>query len=486
MSKQPQPASKSYFFSKGYTDVWNTIKSAWGYNWESVKKHWDNIKMNPSETKMGMVGYFLMNFSAILAVGLFGSIVTGFMTAVNLIVLVVFMAFIYICFSILWLIDRLYLMKNKISSACTECKEQSLIPLYLCPNCHVVHDNLVPSSYGIWQRTCSCGEKLPTNCFNGRKDLESKCPACSLNLDAKETRPLCVPVVGGRSVGKTAFITAFSKDFIENVAPANGITTEFYNQSKEEIFNEITQDYSTGSTRMTQRSGDVNQTSSVSFSFFAKHQQFSPGRLVHVYDIAGEIFTSNDENEVQKQYEYCQGIVFILDPFAIPSVRNKYFEDLSDVDKTGIGKADINGIIDSFLNKLREVTNLSDKKSAAVPLAVVISKVDSAGLREELGEVAVHKLMQSNPERFSNFHEAQDYLCQEFLKENEMESFLNSIRIQFKTNYFFACSAIGHSRDSGQYNPSGVMAPMQWLFSMADPKMAQVWNDITFVKRKNS
>lgn len=483
MAKGAQPATRSYFFAKGYTDVWNTIKCAWGYNWESVKKHSYNIKNNPSETAYGKFGYFLMHLFAIIAVGVFGSVVTAFMTAVNLGVLIVFMAMIYVGFTVLWVVDRLYLMKNKISSACTECKEKSLIPLYLCPSCGAVHDNLVPSTYGIWQRKCLCGAKLPTNCFNGRKDLESKCPACSLNLDAKESRPLCIPVVGGRSVGKTAFITAFSKDFIESVAPSKGITTEFYNQSKEEIFREITQDYSTGSTRMTQRSGDVNQTSSVSFSFFAKHNLFAPDRLVHVYDIAGEVFTSNDENEVQKQYEYCQGIVFIIDPFAIPSVRNRYYDYLSDVDKTGIGKADINGIIDSFLNKLREVTNLSDKKTASVPLAVVISKVDSVGLCDELGETAVHRLMQSNPERFTNFHETQDYLCQEFLRNNEMESFLNSIRIQFKTNYFFACSAIGHSRDSGQYNPSGVMAPMQWLFSNSDPKMAQVWNDIPFVKR---
>ena len=69
---------------------------------------------------------------------------------------------------------------------------------------------------------------------------------------------------------------------------------------------------------MTDRPQDVNAASSVSFSFFVKHPEFSPERLVHVYDIAGEVFTDNNENEVQKQYEYCQGIVLIIDPFAIP------------------------------------------------------------------------------------------------------------------------------------------------------------------------
>ena len=127
---------------------------------------------------------------------------------------------------------------------------------------------------------------------------------------------------------------------------------------------------------MTARPKDVNAASSVSFSFFVKNPALSPERLVHIYDIAGEVFTDNSENEVQKQYEYCQGVVLMIDPFAIPSIRYKYEELLTPEDVAGIGKADINTIINSFLNKLREVTGLSDSKMSAVPLAVVISKID--------------------------------------------------------------------------------------------------------------
>lgn len=234
---------------------------------------------------------------------------------------------------------------------------------------------------------------------------------------------------------------------------------------------------------MTDRPQDVNAASSVSFSFFVKHPEFSPERLVHVYDIAGEVFTDNNENEVQKQYEYCQGIVLIIDPFAIPSIRYKYEELLAPEDVAGIGKADINEIINSFLNKLREVTGLSDNKMATVPLAVVISKIDSAGLEQDVGTMAVNKLMKTDPEKFADFFDTQDYLCRKFLKENNMESFLNNIAIQFKNNRFFACSAIGHTRDKGQYKPEGVLPPMEWLFRNADPKMGQLWHDNTFSKK---
>lgn len=96
---------------------------------------------------------------------------------------------------------------------------------------------------------------------------------------------------------------------------------------------------------------------------------------MHIYDIAGEVFTDNNENEVQRQYEYCQGIIFIIDPFAIPTVRAKYEALLTPEDRAGIGKADINGIINVFINKLREVTGLSDRKMSKVPIAIVIGKL---------------------------------------------------------------------------------------------------------------
>ena len=485
MALVPQPAKKSYFFEKGYIDLGNTIKVAWSRNNNSIKKYVSNIQDLGKYSTAPKVFLFIVNVIAIIAVVFFGSIITAIITTINIVVLLGFMAIVYIGFSVIWIVDRVYLIRKKIFTACHECKEKSLIPVYICPKCHVKHTNLTPGVYGILHRKCNCGETLPTVFFNGRKDLEAECPQCGHSLTDRESRPICIPVVGGRSVGKTAFITAFSKEFIENVAPSKGIEIEHYNEIKKDIYEEIIHDYDYGSTRMTDRPQDVNKASSISFSFFAKHSSFSPERLIHIYDIAGEVFTDNNENEVQKQYEYCHGIVLIVDPFAIPSVRYKYEELLEPEDIAGIGKADINAIIDSFLNKLREVTGLSDNKMVAIPLAVVISKIDSAGLEQDVGEIAVSKLMRSEPDKFTDFYNTQDYLCRKFLKENDMESFLNNINIQFKNNRFFACSAIGHTRDKGKYEPKGVLAPMQWLFGIADNKMGQVWNDIVFTKKPN-
>ncbi|MDD3140702.1 MAG: hypothetical protein PHX08_17270 [Lachnospiraceae bacterium] len=361
MATTPQPAKKSYFFGKGYVDLGNTIKGAWQRNFDSIKKYKDHIadSHNMGDGKVAFIFKLILNVLAMISVLVFGSIITLVISAINIVVLLLFMAIVYIGFSVIWLVDRIYLMRKKIFTACHECKEKSLIPTYICPKCGAKHTNLTPGVYGILHRTCVgedpnsyCGEKLPTTFFNGRRNLDAICPHCSTPLMDRESVPICIPIVGGRSVGKTAFITAFSKEFIDEVAPTKSWDIEFYNDKKEEIYKEIQQDYSLGSTRMTDRPSDINKASSISFSFFVKGKEFSPERLVHVYDIAGEVFTDNNENEIQKQYEYCQGMVLMIDPFAIPSVRHRCEEQLSPEDIAGIGKADINSIQHLHLTKI--------------------------------------------------------------------------------------------------------------------------------------
>ena len=473
--KNPQPAKKSYFFGQGYRDIGDAIRLSWLRNARTAKKYYDAFS---AKGLMSFKGIFWL-FCALSVVS-FGTVFFALISLFTIAVVSVFFVLVYLGFSAVWLFDRLYLVRKKIFTACNECKSKFLIPTYICPKCGAQHTNLTPGMYGILRRTCACGQKLPTAFFNGRKKLQAICPVCleqgrTTYLNDRESRPLCIPVVGGRSVGKTAYITAFAKRFIEFVAPEKGLEIEFYNQAKEDIYGEIKADFAHGSTRMTARPQDVNQTSSVSLSFFVKHRSLQPERLVHIYDIAGEVFTNNDENEVQRQYEYCQGIVFMIDPFAIPAVRAQYEAELTPEDRAGIGKADINGVINVFLNKLREVTGLSDQKMARVPLAVVIGKTDSANLSQHFSQEKVEELQMEHPQAQLNPSDAVDYLCRKFLRENEMEGFVNAIEMKFSENRFFAASAIGHTRNAGPYNPQGVLEPIEWICTLADRKLASLW-----------
>lgn len=165
----------------------------------------------------------------------------------------------------------------------------------------------------------------------------------------------------------------------------------------------------------------------------------------------------------------------MIDPFAIPTVRARYEALLTSEDKAGIGKADINEIINVFINKLREVTGLSDRKMSKVPIAIVIGKTDSANLCEEFSDEKIEELEFLNTKVEFHKSDAMDYLCRKFLKENEMEGFVNVIDMKFKNNRYFVASAIGHTRDAGVYNPVGVLEPMEWICTKVDKKLASLW-----------
>ena len=481
-TKTKQPAVKSYFFSKGYVDLKNTIVSAWKSNARSISRYKDNLSGLSGETWLKKLFFGTINILAMLSVIICGSVITTVISAIHIAILLLFMLLVYIGFTVIWCIDRIYLHKNKIFTACHVCKEKSLIPTYLCSGCGVQHTRLTPGVYGILHRTCECGTKLPTTFFNGRKNLSAICPYCGHPLMDRESRPICIPIIGGRSVGKTAFITAFSKEFIEKVAPSKSFHIEFYNSEKEQIFKEIESDYISGGTRMTKHASDTNSTSSVSFSFFVQHPSLKPERLVHVYDIAGEVFTNNDENEVQKQYEYCQGMILMFDPFSVPEIADKYESAMNAKDIAGIGRADITYIMDSFMDKLRQVTGLSEREMSRTPIAVVLGKTDTADLENCIGDTAVRELMRNQSVVYQDYYDTMDHICRQFLKDNGLENFVNQINNKFSDNRFFSCSAIGHTKDSGPYDPKGVLAPMEWLFQKADKDMAKIWNDDSFSK----
>ena len=192
------------------------------------------------------------------------------------------------------------------------------------------------------------------------------------------------------------------------------------------------------------------------------------------------MFTDNSENEVQRQYEYCQGIIFVIDPFSIPIVRARYGNLLALEDKAGIGMANINAVINTFLNKLREVTGLSDQKMSRVPIAVVLSKTDSAGIAKLFSEEQIKAIQDRQPDRNLDRYDAMDILCREFLRTNDMSSVISTIELKFKFNRFFAVSAIGHPRDYGAYAPVGVLEPVAWICQRADRGFYGLWGEHTF------
>ena len=64
--------------------------------------------------------------------------------------------------------------------------------------------------------------------------------------------------------------------------------------------------------------------------------------------------------------------------------------------------------------------------------------------------------------------------------QNGLAGFVSNIDMKFKNNRFFKCSSIGHTRESGRYNPKGVLEPMEWIFQTADSGLKAVLHENKF------
>ena len=95
MATIPQPAKKSYFFSKGYLDVLNTIRGAWKRNFESIAMYKDKITDARYEGGKSFFFKLIVNVLAMVSVIVFGSIITAVVSVINIVVVLVMMVIIY-------------------------------------------------------------------------------------------------------------------------------------------------------------------------------------------------------------------------------------------------------------------------------------------------------------------------------------------------------------------------------------------------------
>jgi hypothetical protein len=115
------------------------------------------------------------------------------------------------------------------------------------------------------------------------------------------------------------------------------------------------------------------------------------------------------------------------------------------------------------------------------PLAIVLSKADQPGIRDLFSDEKV-KAVRRKYKGLSD-SDANDILARAFLKAMEMDNFLNLIDLKFKRNRFFICSAIGHTREKGAYEPKGAVEPIEWIMRLADSKIETYWHDTEFSAR---
>jgi hypothetical protein len=124
----------------------------------------------------------------------------------------------------------------KIAYCCPRCRHEGP-PLYRCPGCGTLHEDLRPSIWGHWHARCGqCGRPLATTDWGGRREYEKVCPHpdCGRELPALVGRwaEYHLAVVGRDGGLLLAGLRRFEDDF----ARPNGLGLTFVDPEEEAIF----------------------------------------------------------------------------------------------------------------------------------------------------------------------------------------------------------------------------------------------------------
>lgn len=260
----------------------------------------------------------------------------------------------------LWLLETGVLALRGITTECGNCHQRLTRPVFVCP-CGRAHRNLMPGKQGTFRRTCRCARRLPTLLISGKQKLAAKCGQCGAPLPrpAQSVPTYHLPIVGGIAAGKSVFmhtaITRLRHDREHAVEFADEVTRSRFTQGQEHL-------------------GKGHFVPHTPFGQpIAYTIQFGP-HLLYLYDAAGEVLERSQHLAVSSFIELSDGVVLIIDPFALPAVRAR--ANANARSQARPSEADPKEVLDGLVQTLREYRGRSSA-ALALRVAVVITKADA-------------------------------------------------------------------------------------------------------------
>ncbi|MGX2958157.1 TRAFAC clade GTPase domain-containing protein [Peribacillus sp. JNUCC 23] len=462
--EEQQPAKKSYLFQKAFRD-WKTIVQA------GIKGNIGSSKLFIQKVKSHKryYGWITWVYSSLfwMSVSLIqitiGTLWITLASLVHIMTIIIAGLPLYIVSAIIWGLDKGYRKVNKVQVLCPTCHHSAEMPIYVCSNCSAEHTKLIPGAYGILKRKCSCGDKLPTTFFNGRANLEARCPSCKSNQHSRESTPISIPIIGGPSVGKTCFMISATRRIIEDVAPKQQWNVRFMNEHERMNFESVSSDLIKGNLPSKTVNGELS-----AFNFFISKKKWPAAKMVYFYDPAGETFGDMHSLKSHKYYEHNHGNVFIIDPFSIAEISRQYEMEHNYFSTVNPSGASLEEIYDRLIVYFQEQYGVKPHQKITKPIAFVINKVDAYNLDQRIGEKAAQEIMDKDPS-IKTKEDAIHQLCYKLLSEAGMNSFLRKVENKFSNYRFFASSTI----KGGEF--TSVEKPILWVLSQADNDLLVSW-----------
>ena len=336
-----------------------------------------------------------------------------------------------------------------------KCHAPVPLPIFLCPRCGAEHDKLIPSRFGVFTRTCKCGEHLPTLFWHGKGRLPSICPSCH-NPMREELfgGSVHIPIYGGPSTGKTMYMMAILSKLLEKDVP--NVVAHLIDEKIEKDYSQHWKpDFQEGMVRA--KTVDAFPDA---FLMSLRRGVGLPSS-VYLYDPSGEALLQESNLDLHTFMKYFDGLALLIDPLSLPTFKNKYREkggpDLTSTTSRVNPEQTLERVI-----SLLERMGLSPSEKARKRIAVVFTKSDILGFTDEIGVDISARDLNSD---WNNLGVEDSSKISGWLKDNEPHLF-QLLEARFTEIRFFAVSSLGHSPQPGEaFVPTRVMEPFAWLLS---------------------
>jgi hypothetical protein len=303
----------------------------------------------------------------------------------------------------------------------------------------------------------------------GERSTTRICQHChqELSQDAGQLDQHIIAIIGGRATGKSHYIASLINRLQNEVALNFDASVRMMG---EETRRRWKNDFHTPlfvkkELLRPNRPASVDASVRTPLMFRFKFEDGSRQRALSIsfFDAAGEDMASLSKMSVYNRYIcYADGIIFLLDPLQISSVRHL-------LPPTKLPDQDLNASPEYIVNDLRELFerehNLSATQKVKVPIAFTLSKVDA--LMPILDPASVLR----RPSRHSGWLDLYDVQSVDteissYLTDWIHPAFMKGIRSEFEYYNFFGVSSLGGQPENNHLSvvsPLRVEDPFLWL-----------------------
>lgn len=363
---------------------------------------------------------------------------------------------------------------HRIRYTCPACHEQGL-PQFRCPGCSELVSDLAPSPYGIFHAHCAkCRAELPTLDSLGRHALPKVCGNRNCSADLAHSAigkqgELHIGFVGAQSSGKTTLMIVSLWQVVQQFAAKFGLRVEFTDNQQKNTLHDFVGHLTSGARLAKTASMPRPRAFNV-----AIHTANGDGRLIYLYDVAGEDLTEEARMSGHRFHRFLDGLVLVVDPFAEALARAGRAgaidrEAWSEVNPAATNVA---SVFQPFVTRLEQQMNVSAEGKFPIPIAVVVTKMGAmptapwSSMTQTGGSAAAVKSCRQGPNEAANSGKKPS--IRDFLLNMGLANLVLGLETRFRKVAYFTTSAIEELRSAGRPAvPPRAAVPLLWLIQQA-------------------